>query len=1136
MPSTKKSICHVAYCMALVGLAGTVHALPEPTIEWKLETPGITGSPVAYPIARPDSVVSSAGGRVTRISGSGEVIFTSEFGPEASRGGVMEPSVADLDGDGVDEILSGHNDGLIVALDGGDGHLIWEYDLGTELTTWRMPTPADLDGDGTMEVLASNMDGWLACINHDGILRWRSRIEDYRLSTPSVGDINNDRRLEVVYGTSTRHVIALDDQGRLLWDRFHPPMHMGRTKPAIADLDGDGAAEIFTMSSMIGPNTGLLCLNGADGSVRWVGATWHKAYHGLSLARFNDGSTGVLACDKGNNVGAYAADGTLRWRTQVSGQGIWTQPVEADIDGDGVQEILFTIRNTSLDGKGNSWYVLNNSGEVLGAYGGGNGFSSPLVADIDGDGLLEVVIAFGSGEVTCYSFGGPAKEGAIVTGDWRGPAYRTTGAIVKKKIPGAPTLQLAAAPAAPRYGLNPIEIQIPAGAAADAVEISAQPAGGPIWRRVFRADDGAKQIHGHWPLLLAGDHRVTLRLLDTRNGETLGQQEFTVRLADPTQPLLAARNAVLDALGTQEGELVSARHFDTLAMLSGRAEALRWAGDALIMHIAGAGGYAAREHDRTAQDVDGYLRQLGNAKRLRALVDAEWATERDPSFVLWEDTNPWDNLAPINTLPDHGGPLTVSTWAFGREIESVAINAMNLTGTGMTLRLEPGQLSKAGEEKPLGAAEDVATLMRPVWLPSRYGEVVPDMLPLLGDGYLLDVAPGEVSQLWINLNTCDLDPGAYELRWPVHTLDQPPAGQVLTVALEVSPVRLPEKSRFLTGYWSRNNIGEFSTVPNLNEHLQTLWYSLPLPPAQADAQGNLTGEMDWTAHDAILSEAAQVDMILYSGPPAPSFPEGVDVTPALQKAGKRYYIKALVDHLAEFGLGYENFCFYVEDEPGLRGTVDHYLEAAKANKEIDPRVQNYANPWGGITVQNIRDMAPLTEVWQPGMETIEYLGPDYVDAMREGDERIAMYTPPGNCRVLRPLGFYRAQPWQAFHWGIEGGGWWVYYQGVDLFATDANEEPSYAAINYDGRALVNSRRWEAQRDGIEDFNAITMLRELAEAKNDAAAQQVLKEAVDYVAGETITGMPRESADYDMDFATFSSLRLKIREALERLRD
>ena len=77
-----------------------------------------------------------------------------------------------------------------------------------------------------------------------------------------------------------------------------------------------------------------------------------------------------------------------------------------------------------------------------------------------------------------------------------------------------------------------------------------------------------------------------------------------------------------------------------------------------------------------------------------------------------------------------------------------------------------------------------------------------------------------------------------------------------------------------------------------------------------------------------------------------------------------------------------------------------------------------------------------------------------------------MYTPPGNCRILRPLGFYRAQAWQAFYWTIEGGGWWVYH-GDDLWKTGSYGEPGYAGVYHDGRELVDSRRWEANRDGIE---------------------------------------------------------------------
>jgi hypothetical protein len=744
-----------------------------------------------------------------------------------------------------------------------------------------------------------------------------------------------------------------------------------------------------------------------------------------------------------------------------------------------------------------------------------------------------VVIAFATGQLTAFSFGGAATDGAVIAADWRGPAYVPKGPTAAKGELDVPTMDLARPEGSILYGRRPIGVEIPEGSNGNAVEVSVEGPGGSISTRVFRAEPGAQKIQGYWKLLESGESKLTLRLLEIASGKSIGQQRVAVRARRPDVPLLEKRDSLLKTLSTIEGEANPAR-LGNVAMLGGRSTAIRLEGDVLARRIKSSGALAPAEQDELAGDVDAYTKTLERAAALLTLVESDWEKGDTATFVLWEDNDPWDSLSPMDTLPAEGGLLTVDTWAFGREIESVAVNAVNLTDTGMILRVEPGGLFKAGEEKPLGKAENVATLMRTVWVPSRFGEVVPDLLPPLGDGYLIDIAPGEVSQLWINIKTHDLEPGSYELRWPLHTMDQPPVRQELTIALEVSTPRLPEKSRFMTGYWSRNNIGEFSTVENLNEHLQTLWYQLPLPSAQADATGKLTGTMDWSAHDAILSKAAQVDMILYSGPPVPKFPEGVEVTPSLQKAGKRSYFQAMVDHLAEFGLSTENFCFYVQDEPGLYGNVDYYLKKAQENREIDPRIQNYANPWGGVTVQNIRDMAPLTDVWQPGMETIEYIGPEYVDAMRAPGERIAMYTPPGNCRVLRPLGFYRAQPWQAFHWGIEGGGWWVYYQGIDLWATHPDDEPSYAAINYDGRALVNSRRWEAQRDGIEDFNALTLLSELADAADDEEAKQVIKEAVDYVAGVTITGMPRESADYDLDFEAFSAMRLKIRGALERL--
>jgi outer membrane protein assembly factor BamB len=1103
-------------------------------LEWTCELGvGTGGSPVPYPANNPDSFVFGHAGRVFRVSAKGEILFDKEFGPEESRGGHYDPRVADLDGDGTDEIVSGHNDGYVFALDGKTGETIWQIELGAPRETWQMATPADLDGDGTCEVIVTDLDGWVTCLSHNGQLLWRSKVEEYRLSTPAVGDIDNDGQPEIVYGSATRHLIALEADGTILWDQFVPPHHMGRTYPLIADLDEDGKAEVYSMSSMIGRDVGVVAVNGADGSLRWIGATWHKAYHGRSVLRFDDGTLGLLICDKGNNVGAYQADGTLRWKTNVGGRGIWTVPATGDLDGDGKCEVVVTVRGVSRDEQQTSWYVLSAEGEILGSYAIGGGFGAATIGDADQDGVLEVVLVSEKGVVHCYSFGGKATENAVFNGSWTDLHYPLRHPMVEKNAtPEEVAVSFSAPLPEAQYGNNTSRMSLPEDEGRLGLEVTTQFPDLSQNTQVFHPEEKTKEVEFVWPVRQKGEYKITFRLLDFGSGEILGEQVQTRIVTDPTSPIASNWNDLR----------VEMEEFDSgyLARYPSLALSLAKMKTGIDAKFGSLYGRTDSQDPKSfahlknlADEVENFLESLETTQSLLDLLTSECIQGKEPSFVLWQDDNPWDNLDPMSDLPEKGGPLEFEAWAFGNEIESVAVNAVNLSPHGITLRIEPGTVKREGEDKTLRPAHEVADLRRAVDLPSRFGETVPDMLPSLGEGYLLDIAPLEAKRLWINLSSRDLDPGTYVLEWTVRTLDMPPATSELKIRFTVSPVSVPEENRFLANFWARPDAAGPDTAQNLIEHLQTIWYGLPMPSAKATVEGKLDGELDWTAHDAALSKAKNIELILYSGPPSPTFPEGVEVTEELRLKADRNYAKAFVEHLRTFGLDYENFMFYIEDETGLNAGPEHYIERASYVKKIDPRYQCYANPWGGITKEHIEAMWPYTDVWQPGMETIEYLGPEYVAAMRPGGRRISTYTPPGNCRVLRPLGFFRAQAWQAFHWGIEGGGWWV-YQGDDLWGTDPNREPGYGGVYYDGRELVDSRRWEANRDGIEDFNILSLLRDLAEEKSDADAKKVLEQAVAYVAGETITGMPREAADYDFDYSVFMGHRKAIRDGLERL--
>ena len=1130
---TKAIICGV-FAMGLFGSLAAA-AIPEPELEWEIAIEGCSSaSPVPYPTKNPDSVLLGIGGRLIRISGTGQLIYDVTFGPEEGRGGIADPVVADLNGDGTDDAVSIHKLGWVAALDGETGDLVWQTEIGGPVEGWQMPTVADLDGDGDLEIVAGNVNGWISCLDASGKLVWRSKVEEFRSSTVAVADINRDGMQEIVYGTATRYMVALDAHGNLLWRTFHPPHHMGRTLPFIGDLNRDGEAEIYTMSSMIGRDVGLVALNGEDGSERWIGATWHKAYNGMCPVRFDDGNLGILVCDKGSNVGAYSPDGTMRWRTQVSGRGIWKSPSVGDVDGDGNMEIVVGVRGGAIDGSGHAWYVLSAEGEVLGQYQRKGQFGGALMADPDQDGAMEVLMQADDGTLSCFSFGGPMSDEAVVSTAWRPASYTpsasgTRPAVVNK---GEQLKLIERLPEA-RYGLNPLDVQLPSDDEDRyGVEITTVNPDGSRSVQVFHTQNGRGAFAPVWPVFQPGSYRLTLQLLDLNSGEILGEQELSSQVKDPLRPILDSAKKTAQFARDHAKNVSGVRSAANSLLL--RSAQIGIKTDELTEAIRTFDPGSPSEQDRLADAVNAFLAYLDQSNSFVDLVVAEVAKHGEVSFAIWQDSDPWDNADPLDSIPGMADePL--SMWAFGNETESVVANVMNLSSEPITIRVEPGEVHVAGEEEGQ-PADSIAKLHRVVFLPSVYGETVPDVLPQLDEAYLIDLAPGEVRQLWINVKTDSLEPGNYALSWPIHLLDARTIVKPLRVALDVSTVSVPEENGFYLGFWSQTSLAGVDVIADQNEHLQTIWHRIGLPAGTVDSQGKLSGDLDWEGHDAVVTRIEDAKLIVYGGGvPVPAFPEGVEVTDDLRLTAQRNYFNAVLDHLDTLGLTYKNIAFYLEDETGLNGTHLHYMERAIANKAIDPRVQNYANPWGGITVENIRDMEPYTDFWQPGMETIEYLGPEYVRAMRgESNKPVSTYTPPGNCRVLRPLGFFRAQGWQALAWNIEGGGWWVYSE-ADLFATAPDEEPSYGGVNYDGRSLVMSRRWEATRDGAEDFNILKMLEAKAGESGNAEARTALDDAVAFVAGRTITGMPREAADYDLDFVEFQKHRVAVRQALEGIK-
>lgn len=121
--------------------------------------------------------------------------------------------------------------------------------------------------------------------------------------------------------------------------------------------------------------------------------------------------------------------------------------------------------------------------------------------------------------------------------------------------------------------------------------------------------------------------------------------------------------------------------------------------------------------------------------------------------------------------------------------------------------------------------------------------------------------------------------------------------------------------------------------------------------------------------------------------------------------------------------------------------------------------------------------------------------------------------------------------------GMTGGGYWVYsYSPYWLFDRSLGVE--YGAVYQTDRGPVTSKRWEASRDGIEDFELLWMLREKAKASaNGAAALRLIGEAVAFVTKdqEKASGISRQVRPFTPDYDRWMAYRDRLVDAFEVLR-
>jgi uncharacterized repeat protein (TIGR01451 family) len=188
--------------------------------------------------------------------------------------------------------------------------------------------------------------------------------------------------------------------------------------PAVADLDGDGQAEV------IGSGYTIFVLNGATGDEEWHMPSGYdrsspgvssnrRTWPGIALADlFGDGRLEIVTAHSGGVVSVYDAQGYFMpgWPQHPTSSELRGLSL-ADLDGDGQIEIVVTA---AIGSKTTTWVyqpdgslrpgwpqLSNDSGYGWGVYN-----DNSALGDINGDGQVELVVPSDVHYINAYNANG----------------------------------------------------------------------------------------------------------------------------------------------------------------------------------------------------------------------------------------------------------------------------------------------------------------------------------------------------------------------------------------------------------------------------------------------------------------------------------------------------------------------------------------------------------------------------------------------------------------------------------------------------------------------------------------------------------------------------------------------------------